>query len=486
MRFRLATPFLVLLVLALPATGVGQTISLKTVPVPNGDQFLLLPSRSLGMGGARIALEDPIADAFANPAKGGRLSGARVFATPTFYDVSDDLGGGASLPVGVLVGGDRWFFGGALAMQQLHDFNDRRFFFPIAEDGNNQIEGGSPSNTYVRGAVGLRLGEDRRTAVGAAVMHAGLSATDGARVLFGGSQRLDQDGGFTDYRMGVVHELAGGGWIEALVLHSRLDMTHEATYWQWVPGPSSGPPDVESWVERNQDRTHTSGVHVGVVRPLAASPGWRVGGIFTFNRKMHPKIPNYSIVNIPRDPGNSTAFNVGAGVSHVSGGDAFALDLVWEPARSHTWAESEPCPACDQVVEKTIENWFNFSNIAFASGFSRDGERAGWQFGLAVKMYEYRLRQENYVEDTTRRTNDSWFEWAPSWGAMFRLGGAELRYSGRLLMRGAPNLFERSAFAVATPDAGGIDVLAAPTSPVFLPEYHTFTNQFSVVIPIGR
>jgi hypothetical protein len=222
------------------------------------------------------------------------------------------------------------------------------------------------------------------------------------------------------------------------------------------------------------------------VRPLASSPGWRVGGIFTFNRKMHPKIPNYSIVNIPRDPGNSTAFNVGAGISHVSDGELFALDLVWEPARSHTWAESEPCPVCDQVVVKTVENWFNFSNIAFASGFSSEGERGGWQFGLAVKMYEYRLRQENHVENTTRRTNDSWFEWAPSWGAMFRLGGAELRYSGRLLMRGTPNVFPRGDVVVATPEAGGIDVLAAPTAPVFLPEYHTFTNQFSVVIPIGR
>lgn len=76
-----AVPVVLTLALAMPAAG--QMISLKTVPVPNGEQFLLLPSRALGMGGASLALEDPIVDAFANPAKGVRLTGMRVFVAPT-------------------------------------------------------------------------------------------------------------------------------------------------------------------------------------------------------------------------------------------------------------------------------------------------------------------------------------------------------------------------------------------------------------------
>jgi hypothetical protein len=37
--------------------------------------------------------------------------------------------------------------------------------------------------------------------------------------------------------------------------------------------------------------------------------GWRIGYLFTANRMSHPKIPNYQIQNIPRDPGNTDAFN---------------------------------------------------------------------------------------------------------------------------------------------------------------------------------
>ena len=36
-----------------------------------------------------------------------------------------------------------------------------------------------------------------------------------------------------------------------------------------------------------------------------------LGWVATTNLMSHPKIPNYEIVNIPRDPGRSTAYNVG-------------------------------------------------------------------------------------------------------------------------------------------------------------------------------
>ncbi|NJD18765.1 MAG: hypothetical protein FIA95_05715, partial [Gemmatimonadetes bacterium] len=54
--------------LALPATS--QVIPVKTVPVASGDQFLVLPSATLGMGGVALAVDDSLADPWTNPAQG--------------------------------------------------------------------------------------------------------------------------------------------------------------------------------------------------------------------------------------------------------------------------------------------------------------------------------------------------------------------------------------------------------------------------------
>ena len=45
-----------------PGRSEAQVIPLKTVPVATGDQFLLLPSQRLGMGGVSIALDDALLD----------------------------------------------------------------------------------------------------------------------------------------------------------------------------------------------------------------------------------------------------------------------------------------------------------------------------------------------------------------------------------------------------------------------------------------
>ena len=56
-----------------PTPIASQLISLKTVPVATGDQFLTLPSDKLGMGGVAIALDDAWLDPFVNPAKGSLI-----------------------------------------------------------------------------------------------------------------------------------------------------------------------------------------------------------------------------------------------------------------------------------------------------------------------------------------------------------------------------------------------------------------------------
>ncbi|MDP9352853.1 MAG: hypothetical protein M3P51_15125, partial [Chloroflexota bacterium] len=109
-----------LLLAALAAPAESQLISLKTVPIASGEQFLLAPARSLGMGGVSIAVQDTLGDPFVNPAKGSRVEGIALFGSPAVYSISGN-GGGRTVPAGVLAGGGRWFGGGLLAFQQIEN-----------------------------------------------------------------------------------------------------------------------------------------------------------------------------------------------------------------------------------------------------------------------------------------------------------------------------------------------------------------------------
>ena len=92
-------------------------------------------------------------------------------------------------------------------------------------------------------------------------------------------------------------------------------------------------------LEENHDYTDTWGAHLLYRRPLSAA-GWTIGWSLTGNRKDHPKIPNYEIQNIPRDPGNTRAYAAGVGLSKSQGPIRFGVDLVLEPIRSETWADA--------------------------------------------------------------------------------------------------------------------------------------------------
>lgn len=87
---------------ALSALGAhplaAQLIPLRTVPVASGDQFLVLPSATLGMGGVTIAVDDPLADGWTNPAKGTLVEEPAFIGAPTYYGISRSGGGGRTFP----------------------------------------------------------------------------------------------------------------------------------------------------------------------------------------------------------------------------------------------------------------------------------------------------------------------------------------------------------------------------------------------------
>lgn len=476
-----------LTILVLPANSNAQIISLKTVPLATGDQFLIFPSRNLGLGGVSIAMDDPLLDPFVNPAKGARIAGTHLFTSTSFYSISEDNGSGRTLPLGLLYGSDRMFGGGSLAIQQL---------LPDARDPDfspSLLSEKSANNIYAFGMIGKKLpGAD--ISLAGSLSWASLNALDGVKFLYAGSSDIEQSGNMLDCRIGLLGELSGERSYELLLLHNRLDMTHDVSYsdWGWSPWPRTR-------VERNLDRTNTTGLHLGYVQPFGEE-GWRAGGILTCNMKSHPKIPEYELENsppIPRDPGNSWAWNMGMGISGSQDDAIFGMDLIYEPVRSHTWAEAE------SYIEgfrgrmippggKTVENHFRFSNLIFRIGMGRESGSQGLQLGLQVKAVNYDLVQYNNLDGTRREQQESWMEWTPTWGLSMKFSEFHIRYTGRLTtgtgMPGVAWLDSRNPMneegELVIDPSSGVDFMVAPGGDLTLRDALVMSHQISISIPI--
>ena len=311
--------------IAIQGQANGQIIPLKTVPVATGDQFLILPSQRLGMGSVGIALDDKKLDLFVNPAKGALVEESVLLGVPTFYGISDQNGAGRTLPLSALLRGDRAFGGFSFALQQIEGGQRNDIFLPMARwiGPPQQLRELSARNIYANGVFGMELGTSGLS-LGGGISWSGLGAVDGVEHLYALSSEIDQSGHLIDYRIGIFSN-RDDRHFEAVLLHNRFEMTHDVTYLDWVWNP----PDegvLTSRIETNLDHTRTTGLHLGFARPVTES-GWRAGGSWTVNRKTHPKIPNYEIMNIPRDPGISWAYEFGIGIAKSKGPATFGVDL---------------------------------------------------------------------------------------------------------------------------------------------------------------
>ncbi len=495
---------LTLALLCLPVTAAAQIISIKTVPVASGDQFLIIPAQNLGMGGVSIALNDPLIDPFVNPAKGRMTRGAKLFGGSAFYSISGDNGSGRTLPMAVLVGSEKWFGGGAVAIQQLvpasPTFQWPWFGFgPIDPPLQSPFRGQLPMNRYGFGLLGTKL-PGGRVAIAASISAADLEAIDGVELLYARSLHIKQYGRTVGYRLGLSGDLSGERTFEVLLLHTRINMTHDVTYpgpaGQWLSDDILPPIPVETHVARNFDRSNTTGLHLGYVQPMKES-GWRIGGILTGNWKSHPKIPEYELPHmtpIPRDPGNSWAYNFGLGLSKLDDSSVFGIDFVYEPVWTETWGEAAEAieTAGGFIIPpggKTVENDFRFSNVVLRIGAAWEYKTSGLQLGLQVRSVNYRLHQLNNIERFNRDQVEHWMEWTPSWGAKLKFPEFQLRYVGRLqLGTGRPGA---ASPWIAGPRSGQMgdslllgDFLVAPTGSLVLQDAEIITHQFYLVVPL--
>jgi hypothetical protein len=452
----------------------AQLVSPKTVPIHQGEQFGIYPSQWPGMGGVSIALQDTIGDPWANPAKATRLTSGSIQVMPFMHRAT--AGGGRTLPVSIMQTSSD-YAGGALFSLQEVERDDAWWNVPISER--------RASNQYFSGLLARRLGNG--LSIGAGISVADLRGIDGVSALYAGSDRVRQSGGLLDARLGLTKDFAGGAILEMVAVNNRYRMTHDVHYpgaWQIMPcdclpqGCRCDPVAVGERDEENLDRTNTAGLHAVFLTPKTPG-GWRMGYLVTANRQSHPKIPNYQIQNIPRDPGNTDAFNFGFGAARHIGPATFGIDVVMEPIWSHTWADAagDTTDINGSVIRQgahTVDNRFRFSNSRINVGFATDlGASAdsltkvNLQLGVAMRSINYTLDQTNHVQRSARTQDESWTEWTPTLG--LRMTSKDIEFSYAVSMTCGPTcrMFgsDRTAANFNGPMVdGGPVVLAAPAT----------------------
>jgi hypothetical protein len=494
------------------ATARGQLIQIKTLPIADGDQWRIFPSANAGMAGVSIALADSLLDPFVNPAKASRVTPGRTgafFGSPTFYSVSQNAGGGRTIPLGGIARSGSTFAAFDVALQEIDAItpSTRQFFPPgiFTTDGlatTTQPTAPSRQNRYAFASVG-RVFSSAGLSIAGSAQWSGLHDIDGVDLLYAGSNGIVQHGDALDARLGLTKDWsdgtsAGTRTLEAILLHDRFAMTHDVTWADQVWDPNTRNFTSRPRVDHNLDRTDTWGLHLGYSRPLADS-GWRIGGIVTGNLATHPKLPDYQISQvmvIPWDPGHSAAYDLGIGVSKANGPTTFGIDAIYEPILTHTWGEANgptqtQSGATIPAGGKTTENHFHFSNAILRTGAAHDialgaDQKLRLQFGVDLRSIDYTLDQLDHVSGVSRTQDESWIEWTRTWGLSIHFSDLEMRYTGRMVTgTGRPGILPANDGRVfATADAKGPNIISAPSGTLTMTGVAVTTHQISISLPI--
>jgi hypothetical protein len=190
-----------------------------------------------------------------------------------------------------------------------------------------------------------------------------------------------------------------------------------------------------------------------------------------------PAAARYDVTDVPRDPGRSAAFNVGMGVSKSQGPTSFGVDAIYEPIWSHTRTD-------------VSENRFRFSNAIMRAGVSRDFELSDskssslrLQLGVQLRSIHYWLDEYRNDQLPIFDRQESWKEWANSWGASFRFPEVEIHYRFRSTSgTGRPGVVNNGGFVAF--DVSSSQFFPQPGVPTTLTGVRVTTQQFSVSVPI--
>ena len=430
--------------LCLPGLVPGQIISVKTIPLITTQQFTLAPTYNAGMGGVSIAIDDPLADGFLNPARLTALDRNMLYTAPYQDGWRDGLArdpwngspisrqGGQlqgsqaqAIPLGiirhiVLGRGDLDVITAlAFSIERLHHASHRRQFQdPDTWEWNGPLQM-SAFNLPLSAMVAVRLPR-RGLSIGAGVDAVKIRGVDGVPMLYPGATQLRQDGSLVHYKLGASLTGTDGSRLDGLLLHRRYQMEQVAIYdWQ---DNIKNKDEEQSWLVQLKGR-------------LPVEDQAQVGLALTGQWKWHPKLPDYPApqIAIPRDPGITKAGRVGLGFSQRVGRLRAALDVEMELIDSRTWGDTTaPVAGVDgQLIaagEPLFRNDYILTNAAIRLGFEfQIHSRLRVQGGWSNRQTSIDYFHEDFVtgEKITDTPHNWWKEPALTAGLVARVGPTE-------------------------------------------------------------
>jgi hypothetical protein len=478
----------------------AQWIQIRTVPVVAANQGEFYPSLARGMGNLTFTLDDPLGASFMNPAKASLVNGIVLFSSPTRAGWSNDNGRAvtstqgsslytgtalSSIPFGTLMNFGSVFGGAVVAYQGYKGDRTRQPFpwvGPLDVIGPSAATTDLGANTFVTGVLGYQT-PDKTFAVGASASWGELSAIDGVNLLYPGATDIRQSGKVWDVKLGVLADLPDGDRLEFVAGRGISKATHEVSY------PTFRGPVLGVVKEMNKDETREWLLHAVYLRPVGEH--WKIGGALTVNWKDHPKIPNYALANIPRDPGTSIAYNLGLGIRWSNERSFWGFEYVYEPITVNTWAEAGEQQGGIAIRTlppdfKTVENFFDFANHSIRVGHSSISkwEWLEYRLGAQLHFYKYDLHQIDNIAHTARDFSTDWLETTLTGGLTARVGRLRLLYTLQLVLGNGLVGVSAPRF-LAAPDGGVIrtnfDVLPAPAGELVVDDITLVTHQFVFV-----
>ena len=452
----------------------SQLISVKSVPLATGSQFDIYPSESFGMGGISIAFDDTYKDPFCNPVCGRKIQKSTVFCLPTFYTDSEQENFNKSLPVALLYRHAEWFSGFCLSLQEINNQSKINNMWWISSE---KLSSRSRKNHYIHLFAGREVIKHTTYLAGSFFL-SDLNAVDGIDYLYTNSTGIEMEGNIHDYRLGLSHIFENHHTVELLLLYHRFNMTHDVVYFYWPFDDT----------EKYEDHTNTWGGYLRYLYPFINN-SWQIGSIMTMNYKTHPKIPNYDLMNIPRDPGDSYAYNFGIGIAKSTDSLRFGIDMIYEPIWSNTWAEalSNTYSITGKIIapgEKTVINDFQFYNYHLRAGFGSQGRIIGIQLGITMRSVNYRLKQDDFILERKRNVEENWFEWDFTWGLLLKLSGFNFHYQGKVSYgQGRPGIDTNNRISYASVGMQS-DIILAPAGDLTLAETAILTHRIMIDVPL--
>lgn len=421
-------PFMrVLAMLLWAGYAIAQGISVKTVPLLSTNQFSLIPSFRDDMGGVSIAVRAGLQDLFINPGNYDPSTRSQWFINPRlshwnfsqetsmryngqshgFYLEQNSAKSGIfTFPLGFLFASKNIYTGAMAGVQALSAHNWQSAHFKA-------------SNFPWSWFGGLYLARIKM-AIGVGVDYVRIRGVDGVYLLYPNAMRLTQKGSARQLRLGLSGtranedhwSLSGSGyWFKILQTERNLVNKDENNGWL---------------IQANYMKKISAPLTLGV----SIVADWR----------HHPKIPEYPLAGIPRDPGNTQALNFGLGLKWQNESTLFALDLIYEPVDVKTWADA----AADftnwdstfyRAGKVIMRNDYQFSNRMIRTGVQIKPTRwLSFATGALVKLYQYDYYQNDFLNHTERtgKPQRQWSETTWTGGIKIHTGNLVLTYSLRL------------------------------------------------------